>query len=347
MKKLLWILALVPQICFAAGQTNITEAIGVVMVDTNGAVIAPTNMIIGVIGTNELSLGRPVNRSGHKGMGLWNDGSKSVIESVWHGHAWMPIQLMGSNFRFVTGQSTNAFVVNDDGNIGLGNPSPSFTVDVGNGTGIKTLRVNGGTNTAEGAAFYVDGSIGMGTYSAITGSGTNHYGLIQGYNQPVIIRVNYSDILFVTLNGRVGVKTDSPSDTLSVNGSITATSLYATNDISALSFTDRSDAPADLEEAYRIVQSHFSVDGHIDHSQLDASAWGKRPMASSVASETTQPIKGGFPAGIGIQPLGIEQPSETIEYEPDQSRRNLSMVVSAQALVIKDLISRIEKLESK
>lgn len=82
--------------------------------------------------------------------------------------------------------------------------------------------------------------------------------------------------------------------------------VYVTNDCSALTFTDRSRSPSSLNDAYRIVKSHATKNGQVDHDKLDKLAQGKT-----------------------------------------KDTRDLGMVISAQEMVIQDLLARIEKLEKK
>lgn len=102
---------------------------------------------------------------------------------------------------------------------------------------------------------------------------------------------------------------------------------YFDNYVSALSFTDRTPFPKDKAEAYAIVQSHEedpSQPGQLNHKKLHASA----------SVHGTKKVK---------KQVGCK----TVEVEEEELGRNLSLTVSAQAAVIKDLIKRIEALEAK
>ena len=112
-------------------------------------------------------------------------------------------------------------------------------------------------------------------------------------------------------SGNVGIGTTTPgSYRLNVNGG----NAYFSNDVSALSFTDRTPYPKDLETAYSAVLSMQRLpEGEYDENnkenQLDHSK-----LHSFVKSQ-------------------------------DGEHRDLSAVVSAQNEVIKDLLKRLEKLE--
>lgn len=131
----------------------------------------------------------------------------------------------------------------------------------------------------------------------------------------------------------VGNGTDAGDYVLQANGNV-----WIENDCSALSFTDRSEAPETLVEAYDIVLSHEVLNGHVDHFKLNSKAWGKKNIPTG--STTFKVFK---------DENGKEFVKEipVMESQPDQSKRNLSMIISAQNEVIKDLLKRIEILEGK
>lgn len=136
---------------------------------------------------------------------------------------------------------------------------------------------------------------------------------------------------------------------LVVSGTLYAAASYFTNDCSALTFTDRSEAPETVEDAVRVVQSIVSVDGHVDHSVLDPLAWGKKTVQVDTGLTETKTV----PAVLDDQGVEVEPAKKVVipiietQIQPDSTKRNLSMLVSAQALVIQDLLKRIEKLEAK
>lgn len=67
---------------------------------------------------------------------------------------------------------------------------------------------------------------------------------------------------------RVHIKTN-----LLVDGTSYANNFYSTNDISALTFTDRSHAPDDTKSAWEIIKSHKVKNGRVDHDALSTKAW--------------------------------------------------------------------------
>ena len=131
----------------------------------------------------------------------------------------------------------------------------------------------------------------------------------------------------------IATSTDAGDYKLQVNGNA-----YFYNDVSALSFTDRTPAPENLAESYAIVESHEVKNKQLNHSKLHPAAWG---------TKTRTNITGRMKKRVLDDGVETEEPEiETIR-EPDPDGRNLSITITAQALVIKDLIKRIETLENK
>ena len=148
----------------------------------------------------------------------------------------------------------------------------------------------------------------------------------------------------------IGTSTDDGTNKLQVNGPV-----YVASYVSALGYIDRTEAPDTLAEAYAIVQSHeVTAAGELDHAKLHPAAWGKRvelqPTGKTITRVVEEPIKDAEPLEDGKVPtkeITIEEPEMQQIVVPDQSGRDLSMVISAQALVIKDLTKRIEALEAR
>ncbi|MBN1184059.1 MAG: hypothetical protein JXB49_17325, partial [Bacteroidales bacterium] len=205
--------------------------------------------------------------------------------------------------------STNRLSITTTGNIGINKSSPS-----------GLLHVQGGTTGSADSAFVVtsDGDVGIGISTPnakldILGP----YNTTPGENQT--LRINhvygfrtstlYSDtIFFECLESNIWYPVFSiPRGTRDV---------YFSDDVSALSFTDRTPYPIDLKTAYDAVLSMKRLPNGVyeednKENQLDHSAL--HPFIRS----------------------------------SDGEHRDLSATVSAQNEVIKDLIKRIEELEQQ
>lgn len=186
-------------------------------------------------------------------------------------------------------------------------------------------------STTGGCAYYYAGNVSTGHHIWYTGNGAER------------MRLTYGGNLLI------GTTTDDGTNKLQVNGPV-----YVASYVSALGYIDRTEAPDTLAEAYAIVQSHdVTADGELDHSKLHPAAWGKRvelrPTGNTITRTIEEPIQDAEQLKDGSLPVKekiIEEPEMEQIVVPDQSGRDLSMVISAQALVIKDLTKRIETLEA-
>lgn len=189
-----------------------------------------------------------------------------------------------------------------------GNSRPALGLQ-GHASSAKTFTITNGVGTE---VFYVTYNGSLNIHGAASGATMSE----------VMLQVtpNGSNSVAVKLyaaDPSLGIYTANVLETYTTNGSTLGFSVdgvgnaYVAGDISALTITDRSESPDTLEDAFRMVSSIETVDGKVNHNKLDPLLWGKKQAL------------------------------------PDQEKRNLSMLVSAQALVIKDLVRRIELLEDK
>jgi len=168
-----------------------------------------------------------------------------------------------------------------------------------------TLKAGFGTGGGNGGGdLYL--AAGRGNSDASTGN------IYFGYSAPTDLPG--TDFTYGSFNASgellIATSTDAGDYKLQIDGCV-----FVASDVSALSFTDRSDAPDNLAEAYDIIESHECSNGHVNHSKLHQKAYGRKSIPNGIVS--------------------------------DPSKRNLSMIISAQAEVIKDMIKRIEALETK
>lgn len=166
----------------------------------------------------------------------------------------------------------------------------------------------------------------------------------------------------------IGTTTDDGTNKLQVNGPV-----YVASYVSALGYIDRTEAPDTLADAYEIVNSHeVNASGELDHSKLSPKAYGKKVLLQPTGRMIEQVVSATVPEAATsekqtessdasvtketsseIETQEGEQATQTVlvpEVEqavvPDPSGRDISMVISAQAFVIKDLQKRIEALEA-
>lgn len=229
-------------------------------------------------------------------------------------------------------------------NIGIGIVSPTVPLHVkGVGNVDAFIESTGASGYAElvavnntGAAqsYGVVGSSYGGSGALSPGSGFALSTATNGFN--VVSTVNMGIGLFAggSTSSNLMLRI-SGNGVINSSGQIRADSFYATNDISALTFTDRSKSPNDLKDAYEIVASHKTKNGHVDHTALSPKAWGTKTRV--VTNTAPRFVKG----------KRIQDTKLGVVVEPDKDGRDLGMVISAQALVIQDLQRRLEALEKK
>lgn len=140
---------------------------------------------------------------------------------------------------------------------------------------------------------------------------------------------------------RIATSTDAGDYKLQVNGNV-----YISATCSAAAFEDRSAAPDTVADAYAIVQSHEAKNGHVDHSKLHPKLWGTKPVqVSSKQVEKQVAVRDTEGKETEeFETITVQEP--VIEIVPDQSKRNLSMLISAQSEVLKDIDRRLKALEN-
>ena len=223
--------------------------------------------------------------------------------------------------------ASNGITVKDGGNVGIGTTAPDGTLHVHTATaGSITPNVGADDLIVEnsesgGISILVpDASVSnlyFGTPTDIVGArirwdhtndlmsfGTTHSG-----SELSLMSADTVEAMRIDSAGNVGIGTTAPTVELDVVGDI-----YASGDVSALTFSDRTPYPKDLEIAYKSVLSMMRLpEGEYDEGnkefQLDH-------------SKLTDFIKSG-------------------------DGRDLSATVSAQNEVIKDLIKRINELTKR
>ena len=114
--------------------------------------------------------------------------------------------------------TTGSNVVIPNGYVGMGNTSPSFPVDVGAGTGLELLRINGGNSgSSAGSGIYLTNAgavnTAIGNYSTIYGG---------AYNPALTLYTSGANVLIP--NGKVGIGTTSPAGILDVSQNVNGVS---------------------------------------------------------------------------------------------------------------------------
>jgi len=351
--------------------------------------------------------------TGKATVGTLESGAVSLTGNVTFNQSWPQINSVGSSYMVYTGKSMTYLGANSyhNGTTWLKHvdSSPSVLMQLYDNEASVKLYISEGGNASptqlgpysvwhggmnsfviksQDTAFTVDSSDGAdarslsfspaGATANTRGSYIKLYGNESvGSGSLVLVGGAKSD------GGEIAMYTGSGVNRFTLRYDGTASfseNVYFAKDVSALTFTDRSDSPETLEDAKAIVMSHETIPGEsrIDHSKLSPLAFGKKeyqvptgrtievPPSLEAVQEYQSKLAAFEQAEAGVPPEGepmgksmaapLEEPEapkpelvpemQTV-VEPDQSKRNLSMVVSAQALVIKDLLKRMDALEAR
>lgn len=133
----------------------------------------------------------------------------------------MPI---GGNWNITSDLSikTTYFVVKTDGLIGMGTASPLYPLDI-QGTGSYLLRLKN-ISQYPTTSILLEGNNISGILQVFNNPGGIRMRLGTSTNHPVDIITGNSPRMTITSDGKVGINTQTPTDTLTVNGSFSATS---------------------------------------------------------------------------------------------------------------------------
>lgn len=257
----------------------------------------------------------------------------------------------GSRIAFVTNNGTavdTRMTILANGNVGIGNTNPLAALDLGTGA-VKTINTNVVETYLEGTGLrmkniYTGAGWARNLLTFEDSAGTDYFGIGalgtgQTFNY-LFIGPAYNDTWMVVRNTNVGIGTAAPASKLSVYGGLsvgtytTAVSdgnIYATGNVSALSFTDRT--PHYDGDAVAEIKAIRGVDGQIDHSTLPAFA--KVTKEVTVTPKPTEPIDGEAKASAA------EPVTQIVE------ERDLGAMISILTKAVQQLTERIEKLEGE
>jgi len=161
---------------------------------------------------------------------LGYDGTLWVNKTIAEWLGFTPANASGTtNYvsKFTGANSLGDSQIFDNGtNVGIGTNLPQATLQVGNGTGVKSIYVTGsGTNLGLGGLSVSFLGFATGTISTVNTSGAVPLGVGTRSTQPLILGTNNAERMRIDSSGNVGIGTTSPAKKLDVNGDALINSL--------------------------------------------------------------------------------------------------------------------------
>lgn len=231
-----------------------------------------------------------------------------------------------------------------NGNVGIGNTSPNSLLEVGNGTGQRIVRINGGlTNTAEGAALYIQNGAttngAFGHYSAIIGGAANATPTI--FSGTDTIFYNAAERMRITSGGNVGIGIAAPTSQLHLSTDFALKQTTTTWQTVSDGRIKKNITPYEkgLADILQVNPVNFEYNGKAGTTD--------GVQGISVIAQEIQPI---FPEAVGVTTTKLneddEEPTEILNFTTHAITFALINAIKELSTKLDTLTERVEALEA-
>lgn len=133
-----------------------------------------------------------------------------------------------SDLSLQTSGTTRIYVLNSNGNVGINNTAPGYTLDVTGTIRASSIKIATTSNVLKGT-LYQNGSDGFGLLD-----GDGNWGLRLERDNYTSFLINNSEKMRILSSGNVGIGTTAPSELLDVNGTMRLRSVPQDNTLTKL-----------------------------------------------------------------------------------------------------------------
>lgn len=254
---------------------------------------------------------------------------------------------------------TDRFVIEDNGNIGIGTTNPTELLEVSGGTGSGVIKIEADTdNTTESDQAYILLEQDGGTVQAHLGFGsTEAIGDVFriGVKGPVDPSIDYSAFVVNGQNSRVGVNTSNPTSPLSVFGAASKTGGGTWN-----VFSDRKlkQNISDYTEGMSLiskVQLHSFEYNRMYENIFGAGKSLNNKVYQGVIAQELQKIAPDMVSQKTVTYIdnnGNQTTQEFLEVDPNKftyalinATKEQQTIIENQTIKIKELEARLEEIE--
>jgi len=219
--------------------------------------------------------------------------------------------------------------IKSTGNVGIGTTGPGYKLDVA-GDGRFTGGLNVNTSGASTGQIFV--STGLAFDDRTLGTSRRWEWFADNDIARLYSVIDGTSHLVIKQAGNVGIGTTGPETKLEIVGTASASAFYATGDVSALTFTDRT--PGFEGDALFELSKIKSIDGQIDHKSLPDF------MKSNIQIPIYESIK------VEDEKGSVSYEDKFVGYRTEEGR-NLGNTVTLLVKAVQEQQEQIDALEKR